>query len=140
MIVCRRAEAGKAFATPQNTVRLAIDRSESEGAEVLLNIFPAGCVGPRHMHPDKEQIYYVVQGFGTVFIGKEQARIEPGMVVLVPRGVEHSTTADANGELRYMVFNTFASGIEHESSSYADHFEKILPGRRTWKPGTVVRG
>jgi len=140
MIICRHTEQCKAFVTPQNTVRLAIDRSESENAEVLLNIFPPGCVGPRHMHPDKEQIYYIIEGTGTVLIGEDSVSIAPGMVVLVPRGIEHSTTADPEAALRYIVFNTFTNNLPRESGTYSDHFEKILPGRKNWTPGMVVRG
>lgn len=44
-----------------------------------------------HLHPESEEVYYVTNGAGTVYIGemKEEVQIEPEMAVYIPPGVIH---------------------------------------------------
>ncbi len=44
-----------------------------------------------HAHPDVEEILYVVSGYGTQTVAGETKALEPGMMVFIPEGVEHST-------------------------------------------------
>ena len=127
MVICRKTDDCKAYPTAQNTVRLAIDRSESERVEVCFNYFPAGCDAREHVHTGREQVYYVVSGTGTVCINGENARIEPGMIVYVPRGAKHSTKADPEQDLMYVVFNAFSpDATELASKTFAEHYKKIV--------------
>jgi len=127
MILCRSDDQCQEFPTPENTVKVAVDRSESENVEVCFNHFPPGCVARRHRHAGREQVYYVVRGTGTAYIGGEQVTLEPGKIVYVPRGVEHSTTADAREELMYVVFNAFSPGSdERKRGTFAEHYRHVL--------------
>jgi quercetin dioxygenase-like cupin family protein len=62
--------------------------------------------GPRapHRHPHSVEVIRVVEGEGTHWQEGETARVAPGDVVLVPRGVAHATIPDADGMLLYCVF------------------------------------
>jgi len=44
-----------------------------------------------HLHPESEEVYYVTNGTGTVYVGKEkeEVQIEPGMAIYIPPGVAH---------------------------------------------------
>jgi quercetin dioxygenase-like cupin family protein len=63
--------------------------------------------GPRapHRHPLSVEVIYVVEGRGTHWQQGDTARLGPGDLVLVPRGVAHATIPDDGGEmLVYCVF------------------------------------
>jgi quercetin dioxygenase-like cupin family protein len=49
-----------------NEITVLIDRSETELTEVALNSWWPGLDGPPHRHEQKEQIFYVISGRGTV--------------------------------------------------------------------------
>jgi quercetin dioxygenase-like cupin family protein len=46
-----------------------------------------------HLHPDAEEIFYVLAGRGTTWEGDEEHSIGPGDVVVLPAGVPHVTVA-----------------------------------------------
>src|SRR5262249_353688 len=50
--------------------------------------WPAGGTDPQRPHTEDE-VYYVVQGRGSVRVGGEDRAVQPGTVVFVPAGVEH---------------------------------------------------
>ncbi len=49
-----------------------------------------------HAHEAENQIYIVQSGKGVMQIGEEQAPIEPGHLVFIPRGAVHSLTPDGD--------------------------------------------
>ena len=44
-----------------------------------------------HVHPGVEEILYVASGYGKQTVEEESTDLEPGMLVFIPEGVEHST-------------------------------------------------
>ena len=44
-----------------------------------------------HLHPESEEVYYVTEGTGTVYLGKEreEVQIEPEMAIYIPPGLIH---------------------------------------------------
>ncbi|MBI5237388.1 MAG: cupin domain-containing protein [Deltaproteobacteria bacterium] len=61
--------------------------------------FKPGQVLGYHRHPDGDQISFVYEGEGTIFLddGKEESiALKPGMTVLAPKGVWHKVTAKTN--------------------------------------------
>jgi quercetin dioxygenase-like cupin family protein len=62
--------------------------------------------GPRapHRHPRSVEVIYVVEGEGTHWQEGDSARVGPGDVVLVPRGVAHATIPEREEMLLYCVF------------------------------------
>lgn len=134
MVLCRTDEECRAYPTLQNTVKVAIDRSEAENIEVCFNHFPPGCVGREHVHDGRLQVYYVVTGTGEATIDDETIKLKPGMIVYVPRGVKHSTKADPEQELMYVVFNAFSPSCEElQSSTFAEHYEKVKAEIEAWE-------
>ena len=47
-----------------------------------------------HIHPESEEVYYVVSGKGIVYLGKDrkQISIEPGMSLYIDAGSPHGAT------------------------------------------------
>ena len=48
---------------------------------------------PQHVHDDADEFVYVVGGDGTGRVGGTDHRMQPGMLLMVPRGVPHGFTA-----------------------------------------------
>ena len=42
-----------------------------------------------HIHKDAEQVYFVIQGEGTVQVGVEQEKVKAGDVVFLPANTQH---------------------------------------------------
>src|SRR4051794_14863147 len=42
-----------------------------------------------HYHEKTDEVYYVIDGEGTMVLGDEQIELHEGVVVYVPRGVRH---------------------------------------------------
>jgi mannose-6-phosphate isomerase-like protein (cupin superfamily) len=46
-----------------------------------------------HYHEKTDEVYYVIDGRGTMVLDDEEIELHEGVVVYVPRGVRHITTA-----------------------------------------------
>ena len=53
--------------------------------------------GPRHCHQTETEIYYCLNGSGTVTVEEEVFVMEPGVVVYIPPGKEHQTASGSRG-------------------------------------------
>ena len=59
-------------------------------------------VFPWHSHAEAEEMFLVWKGRFRVEFRDQVVELEPGQMVVVPRGVEHRTAADAEAEV--MIF------------------------------------
>ena len=50
-----------------------------------------GNVG-KHMHPNTNEIQYILEGTGTVWLGDKEVRVKPGDLVVIPKGTAHGGT------------------------------------------------
>jgi mannose-6-phosphate isomerase-like protein (cupin superfamily) len=67
-------------------VRCLIEEKDEAAAEVLhVEIQDAKL----HYHERTDEIYYVIDGQGTMLLDDEQIELHQGVVVYVPRGVRH---------------------------------------------------
>lgn len=63
-----------------------------------------GKASDRHQHDDKEQVYYVLEGHGTMIANDEVHGISEGDTVYLPRGVPHQIINEAyDGWLSYLI-------------------------------------
>ncbi len=53
-----------------------------------------GTVG-KHMHPNTNEIQYVLEGSGTIWLGDKQVQVKAGDLIVIPKGTAHggATTA-----------------------------------------------
>lgn len=56
----------------------------------------------RHTHPNSEEILYILSGEGVQTVADEERSIEPGEMVYIPAGVEHSTMNSSWEPLRFL--------------------------------------
>jgi quercetin dioxygenase-like cupin family protein len=67
---------------------------------------------PRHVHPDQEEWFYVIEGEFLVEVGQESITLRAGDSVLAPRGVPHSWGYTSEGVGRMLIAFTPAGRME----------------------------
>ncbi|MEO1130883.1 MAG: cupin domain-containing protein [Planctomycetota bacterium] len=70
---------------------------------------PGASIG-EHLHADDEEIYFVVEGSGTMILDGAQRPIGPGDVSLVKRGHTHGIVNSQDGPMRLIVVCVEPSG------------------------------
>ena len=51
---------------------------------------------PKHLHNNANEIQYILEGTGTVWLGDKEVPVKPGDLVVIPKGTPHGGTK-ANG-------------------------------------------
>lgn len=73
------------------------------------------------IHPDSEEIYYVVSGRGELTMDGEMYEVARGMVIYIPAGVTHQSFNTGDGDLCYF----FAFGPPPKGLGVQKGFRKI---------------
>lgn len=63
-----------------------------------------------HRHPRQDEIFFVVEGEGTIVVDGEDIPSRKGTSVFVPADVEHSIRADKNSRLVLLFFKGPGTG------------------------------
>jgi mannose-6-phosphate isomerase-like protein (cupin superfamily) len=69
----------------------------------------AGNVG-KHMHPNTNEIQYIVEGTGTIWLGEKEVRVKPGDLVIIPKGTAHGGTKPDSGVFKAIAIKTPPQG------------------------------
>jgi quercetin dioxygenase-like cupin family protein len=130
-MICRYFKEGQQLdVAGLNQITVLIDRSETELSEVALNCWWPGLDGPPHKHEQKEQLFYVVAGQGSVKIGDDVFPAKPGDLFYVPANVIHQTINQGKVSLDYLLFNAFLNSDKEGHASFADHVEHMKATRK----------
>jgi quercetin dioxygenase-like cupin family protein len=79
---------------------------DTQGQFALMEqITRKGNVPPRHIHHREDEVFYVVEGEMTFFVGEQTIKATPGTMVFAPRGIAHSFTIDSD-HVRILVLVT----------------------------------
>ncbi|HUK90804.1 MAG TPA: cupin domain-containing protein [Blastocatellia bacterium] len=92
MIVVNRDDAAIINTPHGSQIRPLIDRTDSPITKCSLaeEVLPPGCSVARHHHNQIEEIYYIVDGAGTMTVGEESKPVKAGDSIYVPPGSIHS--------------------------------------------------
>ena len=65
-----------------------------------------------HIHPESEEVYYVIEGQGSVYLGEEKAttKVDRNTAIYIPPGTIHGIRNTSDGKL--IVAFTIAPGKE----------------------------
>jgi quercetin dioxygenase-like cupin family protein len=90
----RRNVGAAAEATDFGSVHWVVKRDDPPGAEqtVGLATFDAGKGNVEHIHPNCEEVIYVLEGEVEHTLGDQSARLAAGDLIVVPRNVPHRLT------------------------------------------------
>jgi len=71
-----------------------------------------------HFHPDSEEIYYVLSGYGVMTIGEEKQEISRGDVVYIPSPAPHILLNTGNVPLRFITVSVKISQDKNDEMPY----------------------
>src|SRR5687767_3723390 len=88
MTVMEAFEVGALSKQQAQSGRAYIEFLRVPSISMGLYALPANGVDPQQPHTEDE-VYYIVQGRGTIRVGEEDRAVEPGSIVYVAANVEH---------------------------------------------------
>ena len=54
----------------------------------------------KHMHPKTDEIQYILEGSGAMWLGNERHDFKPGTLIVIPKGTAHGGTLVTNGPVK----------------------------------------
>ncbi len=130
----------KRYKFPTHINDLVIDRSDAHTSEVFVVVLELGQATPTHKHDDTEQIFYMLEGEGTLAIAKEGENypVKAGDVVRIPPSTLHTIKADGGNRLKYLTIDCFTASRFHEERTWDDHV-RVLCREQGWDYDSVIR-
>ncbi|MCP3476327.1 cupin domain-containing protein [Bradyrhizobium sp. CCGUVB1N3] len=74
----------------------------ADGATVSIQV---GNV-PKHLHPNTNEIQYILDGTGTIWLGDKEVTVKPGDLVIIPKGMPHGGTKPISGQVKAIAIKT----------------------------------
>jgi mannose-6-phosphate isomerase-like protein (cupin superfamily) len=109
---------------PTHTNDLVIDRSQAEASEAFLVVLEPKEAPPLHVHEDTEQIFYVLRGAGTLYIGAGAPRrfwVKVGDLVRIPPHTFHRIRCSGKQKLVYLSVDCFEGGRPKAEPTWESH-------------------
>ncbi len=108
---------------PTHVNDLVMDRSEADTSEVFIVALEPGESPPLHVHHDTEQIFYVLEGTGTLQIGEtpQYFSVKAGDVARIPPHIFHRIQCDGSNPLRYLSVDCFVGGRPKDEPTWESH-------------------
>ena len=47
---------------------------------------------PKHLHPNTNEMQFILEGTGTIWLGDKEVQVKPGDLVVIPKGTPHGGT------------------------------------------------
>ena len=64
-----------------------------------------GNVG-KHMHPNTNEIQFILEGTGTIWLGDKEVKVKPGDLIVIPKGTPHGGTKPDGRTLKALAIKT----------------------------------
>jgi mannose-6-phosphate isomerase-like protein (cupin superfamily) len=98
-------DSGTATGTSWGSVTWLVSGATTAGAEQTFGVVTInpGHANPLHLHPNCEEILYVVSGECEHRIGDDRVALGPGMAICIPRGTPHCARATSTERLVVVV-------------------------------------
>ena len=74
----------------------------AEGATISIQ---DGNVG-KHMHPNTNEIQYILEGTGTIWLGDKEVQVKPGDLIIIPKGTPHGGTKPVGRPFKAIAIKT----------------------------------
>lgn len=81
----------------------------------------------KHIHPKTDEIEYIIEGTGSMWLGNERKEFKPGTLIIIPRGTPHAGSIVTNGPVKAITIKInrtqAANGMalwSEDASSYAN--------------------
>ena len=60
----------------------------------------------KHMHPNTNEIQYILEGTGTIWLGDKEVQVKPGDLIVIPKGTAHGGTKPDGRPLKAIAIKT----------------------------------
>ncbi len=74
----------------------------ADGAAISVQEGPV----PKHLHANANEVQYILEGTGTVWLGDKEVRVKPGDMVIIPKGTPHAGTKPDGSHFRSIAIKT----------------------------------
>jgi len=54
----------------------------------------------KHIHPKTNEIQYIIEGSGTMWLGDKRTEFKPGTLLIIPMGTAHAGTIVSSGPVK----------------------------------------
>ena len=54
----------------------------------------------KHKHPNTDEIQYIIEGSGAMWLGNERKEFKPGTLIVIPKGTAHGGTLVTSGPVK----------------------------------------
>ena len=54
----------------------------------------------KHNHPNTDEIQYIIEGSGSMWLGGERKDFKPGTLIVIPKGTAHGGTIATGGPIK----------------------------------------
>ena len=54
----------------------------------------------KHIHPKTDEIQYIIEGSGSMWLGGERKDFKPGTLLIIPKGTAHAGTIVTSGPVK----------------------------------------
>jgi mannose-6-phosphate isomerase-like protein (cupin superfamily) len=54
----------------------------------------------KHIHAKTDEIQYIIEGSGAMWLGNERREFKPGSLIIIPRGTKHAGTLVTSGPVK----------------------------------------
>lgn len=91
----------------EREMRVIVDADRHPGTPVAVARYKYKplVTGPRHRHEVETEVYYCLEGSGTVTVGETAFAMSPGVTICIPPGNDHQTSSGGDG-LEFLAFFT----------------------------------
>lgn len=113
---------------PTHTNDLIMDRKDASAAEAFFVILEPGEAPPIHVHPDAEQVFFILEGQGELGIGpdaSERYPLKPGDFVRTPPGVPHAVSCVGSSRFVYLSIDCFVAGPDPNEPTWDSHVHQM---------------
>jgi quercetin dioxygenase-like cupin family protein len=127
---------------PTHTNDLIMDRSVASAAEAFYVVLEPGEAPPIHVHPDAEQVFFVLEGEGVLGIGPDAAERHPiaaGDFVRTPPGVPHAVSCGGDSRLVYLSIDCFVAGPPADEPTWDSHV-RVMCATNDWDFESIKLG
>lgn len=115
------------YRLPTHVNDLVLDRTEAETSEAFVVTLEPGEATPLHVHHDTEQVFYALEGAGTLQIGEtpEYYPVNPGDLVRIPPHTFHRITCAGSQPMRYLSVDAFVGGRPKDEPTWDIHMRAV---------------
>jgi mannose-6-phosphate isomerase-like protein (cupin superfamily) len=61
---------------------------------------------PKHLHESANEIQYILEGKGTIWLGDKEVAVKPGDLVIIPKGTPHGGTKPDGRTIKAIAIKT----------------------------------